>query len=595
MANYARSFIYGGNTIDLSVPRGLIAWKYIDFRDNDEFPEMGMTGPYATAKSTAALDFLIRRAIEYPGSNTLIARGTLSSLKNSTLDKMTKRLGAIFDSGNENEAIYRLPPDTDPMTGQDVQSIIKGIGLDRIDLEQVFRSTEYMTGFIEEGDEVDSRAHDNLQARLRQIVFHRTLKVYHLAMKMAERWSQHYDGVLTPEDAYEIMRADKRHPVGQNELAWEDPMPGSTVLKTAWNPKPGDHLWDRYIGIAHPGVVTPDWVEANVGIREVHVRPDRLRRDKFFFRAGSIVKLNSGVRQFAARHDEKKGEVHLIDGRVIPEKEANLVVQRACIYAFKEENESRNFQNDENSYLMVNTDLQEQAFMGIFNGRQGRVFTNYIDDYVENGGHLLHYPGKEALVAAKYRGFGGIDQGGGHATGMIAGLIAPESGIALVYDEYMRSGVAAAESVHDAKAMVLPNAPEFWWGYDPAMENKRYDKDVEYSTIQEYQSLGNLMPGDRGKEAFDYVNGLLAKRDTFIGSQAAPRLLIFDNCTYLRQTARDLTWKMVDTQRNLWMVDVGDAFKIALSIFRRLTIGGASMSEAAIIHAPAAYSTKFAD
>jgi hypothetical protein len=572
----------GRKEIVLDPPKGIIVHKYLDARDNDWFPEMGIVGGYATAKSTMLLDFLIRRALDYPGSNILLARATLTSLKASTLTKLTQRLGAVFESENEHEAIYRLPEDYNPMTGQKVQSIIKGIGLDRANLEQVFKSTEYHTGGIEEGDEVDGDSHDILQARLRQVCFHRTLKVYDLAMFRAQQWG------VTPEEAYEIMYADKRHAVGQHDLAWDDPMPGPTVLKTVWNP-PGGHIWDRYVGIPHPdGIPTPSWVDANVGIREKHVEPARLIEEQFHFRAGSMVKLSDGSRRYAAKEDGQK--VKLIGGGEVPRTEAGLIVQRACIYIFKDENESRNFENDENSYLMENRDLRRRAFLGEGNARMGRVFPNYVDDYVENGGNLLRWPGRDRLAQAQYRGFGGIDQGGRHATAMVVGVITPQTGVALLYDEYVRVGVAARDSAYDALGLVLPGSPDFWWAYDPAMDSKRYDKDLDYSTSQEYRAvLMNMMPGDRGKAAFDYVNGLLSVSDTLIGEKPTSKLLIFDHLVQVRETLLKLTWKMVDSQRDNWMVDLGDAIKIAMTGYRQMQTFSSTGGEPKVIIGPPSY------
>lgn len=535
-----------------------------------------------TAKSTMGLDFLIRRALDYPGSNILIARATLTSLKTSTLTKLAQRLGAIFDSENEHEAIYRLPEDYHPVTGLPVQSIIKGIGLDRANLEQVFKSTEYHTAFVEEGDEVDPDSHDILQARLRQVCFHRTKKVYDLAMFRGQQWG------VTPEEAYEIMLADPRHVVGQMALGWDHPMPGPTTLKTAWNP-PGGHMWERYVGIPHPeGIPTPTWVQANVGIREKHVEPARLIEEQFHFRAGSMVKLPDGTRAYAAGEDGDM--VRLIGKPAIPREQAGLIVQRACIYVFKDENESRNFENDENSYLMENRELRRRAFLGEGSTKRTRVFPGYVDDYVENGGHLIRWPGRARLAQAQYRGFGGIDQGGRHATAMTTGVITPQTGIGILYEEYIRHGVAATESAYDAQGMMLPGAPDFWWAHDPAMMNKRYDQDAEYATVDEYRAvLSNLMPGDRGQAAYDYVNSLLVVRDTFIGEKPAPKLLIFDHLVQVRETMLKLTWKMVESQRDNWMVDMGDAIKIALSAYRSMSTFSASSAEPKVIVGPRSY------
>lgn len=588
----------GAGEIDLNPPKGAIAWKYLEFRDNDEFAEMGMVGPYATAKSTAMLDFLLRRALDYPGSNTLIARAHLTLLKTSTLDKMAKRLGAIFESENQNEAVFRLPPAEEPHTGKKVQSLIKGIGLERADLEQVFKSTEFFTGAIEEGDEVASDGHDDLQARLRQQCYHRWKKVRHLAMEMASRWG------VTPEEAYEIMFYDPRHPVGQNQLDLDHPMPGVTVLKTVWNPNGNDHLWMRYVGVPYPEPrPTPEWVDENVGIREIHTDAKELREDEFTFKAGSIVKLPAHMhelhptgRAFAKRQDDKRKVVELIGGGEVPLDEAGLIVQRACIYVFRHENESRDYQNDENSYLMVNKAKRRKAFNADIDTRSGRVFPWYIDDYLENGGHLLRYPetGREALASAHYMGVGGIDQGGNHATAITTAIVTPETGILAFYDEHVRSGVAAVQSAVDALGLILPGMPGFWWGYDPQMNAKRYDKDLEYATIDEYRAkLSNLIPGDRGKPAFDYVNGLLSQRDAFIGRQPAPKMLVFDNCHQIRDTLLKLTWEMVASQRWHWMVDVGDSIKITASVYRKMHRFMRPQATPAIMEGSVAYATDF--
>lgn len=572
----------GRKDIVLEPPKGLIRYKYIDYRDNDWFAEMGVVGGYATAKSTMGLDYLIRRALDYPGSNILIARATLTSLKGSTLTKLAQRLGAIFDSENEHEAIYRLPEDYDPATGLPVQSIIKGIGLDRANLEQVFKSTEYHSAFVEEGDEVDADSHDILQARLRQVCFHRTKKVYDLAMFRAAQWG------VTPREAYEIMLGDPRHVVGQMQLAWDHPMPGPTGLKTAWNP-PGGHMWERYVGVPHPeGIPTPSWVDANVGIREKFVEPDRLTEEQFHFRAGSIVYLPDSSRAYSAGEDGEK--VKLIGRESIPRSQAGLVVQRACIYIFKDENESRNFENDENSYLMENRDLRRRAFLGEGTMKRTRVFPHYVDDYVENGGHLVRWPGRQRLMQAQYRGFGGIDQGGRHATAMSVGVLTPESGVGILYEEYVRHGVAARESAFDAQALVLPGAPDFWWAYDPAMKSREYGQDTEYAVIKEYEAvLQNMMEGDRGKAAFEYVSGLMVIRDTFIGDKPTPKLLVFDHLTQTREALLKLTWKMVDTQRDNWMVDMGDAIKIAFTAYRQMSAFSVSGSQPKVIFGPSSY------
>ena len=293
------------------------------------------------------------------------------------------------------------------------------------------------------------------------------------------------------------------------------------------------------------------------------------------------------------------------DGRENPVKNLDaasdadvaLLLKRACIYVFKEENESRMYANERNSYLMENESLRERAFLGRVPAKMGRVFPKFIPDYIENGGHLIKAPDdlQKRLGMSGYRGFGGIDQGGRHATAMAAGVATPETMIGMIYDEYVRTGVPAAESAYDARDMMPPGINDFWWGYDPAMENKRYDQDTEYSTIMEYEKvLANLMAGDRGDAAYEYVNSLLEFRDGMIGGPRLPGLLVFDNAEQTIEVLNKLTWKMVKHQRDNWMVDLGDALKIALSIFRKMGMNIRGGDSPTIVQAPNTYSRRFA-
>ena len=111
---------------------------------------------------------------------------------------------------------------------------------------------------------------------------------------------------------------------------------------------------------------------------------------------------------------------------------------------------------------------------------------------------------------------------------------------------------------------------------------------MEYEKV-----LKNLMPGDRGDAAFEYVNSLLEFRDKFIGDNPLPQILIFEHCEALIEVLKNLTWHMVRRQRDNWMVDVGDALKIALSIFRKMGLNRRDSEAPTIIQAPPAYSRRY--
>ncbi len=558
-------------TLDLTPPSGPIRFKYNDFVVNDDFPELGFVGPFNTAKSTAAVDRLGRRGMEYPGSNILIARATLVSLKDSTIDKLRQRIGAVFDKsvgGSENlqEAVFRFPPEPHPVTGNYVQSVVNGIGLDRTDLERVLKSTEYATVHLEEADEIPSDAHDMVQERSRQEIYHRTLTVKDLCMKLAITWSPFAGRTLTWQDAYEILLQDSLNRVGEKQLPPDHPMPGWTVVSATWNPAGNDHTWARYVGIPFPyPSPSEEWVNENVGIREVNVDPETLRHDRFRFRAGAIVKLTDGTRSFSALH--KGSTVTLVDGRKVPDKEVGLVLQRYCIYAFGYENESRDHRSVENSYLMANTKMRRRHQHGDTDEREGRVAPNYIDEAVSHGGHVLPKVPRERIARSGNTIVCGIDHGGDHPTAITFAMYLERSNSLIFFDEMVKSGQSSYANAVEAKQLSIPGLTHIW-GYDPAMNARVFDKDSEHRIVDNYiEVLGdNLFEGARGDPAYDELVRMLDVQDDFIAQTPLPKLMVTENCEQIRKTLLNLSWRMVRRQRNNWMVDVGDSLKIAVSM-----------------------------
>lgn len=569
-------------TLQFDPPRGVIRWKYVDVRDSDDFAEHGVVGAFATAKTNMGIDFMMRRGFEYPGSTCILSRATLKSLKDSTLVRLEQRWGAFFSdhggSMNRNEGLYRLPPAPDPITGEPIQSTIKAIGLDRTDLEHTLRSTEYATAFMEEADEIPTDAIDIVQFRMRQQIFHRSKTVQDMCIHLSQVWGVH------PDEVYAILLDDERNPVGRDEMPLDHPMPGNTVMKLAWNPTGDNAIWQRMVGMPYPKPnPTPDWVKSNVGIREVRTPPEEWQERGIRLMAGSIVQLPADMdvtnhRRFAAKHDDEKGIIYLVPDPnddtaplAIPEDDATLVVQRNCTYVFTWENESRDFRNDENSLLAQNQGLARKFFLGQAPERTGRVFPMYVDDYVENGGHLLRFPGLSALARRGFYIIGGLDKGGRHAHATSLALITPESQTAIVYAEYAKHGVSARDHALDSKQLLLPGAPGVTWGYDPSLDARRYDQDADYKTIHEYEEVlgeGLLFHGIRGDEGFELLQRLLLPREGFIGDEPTPALLVFDNMVHHRQMLQHLTWEMVDKDRDNYLVDVGDALKYMAGMIR---------------------------
>ena len=591
----------GAVELDLTPPSGLIRYKYSDFVHNDDFPEIGIVGPMATAKSSAAVDRLGRRGLEYPGINLLLARGTLTSLKDSTIPRLRQRLGALFDpsrGGGENlqEAIFRFPPSTHPVTGLPVQSVIKGIGLDRADLENVLKSTEYGGGHLEEANEIPSDAHDLLQERCRQEIWHRERTVKDMCMRLAVIWSEVSGKALTWRDVHAILLDDPMNRVGERQLPADHPEPGDTVVGASWNPVGNDHTWLRYVGVPYPfPAPTEKWVADNVGVREVHVPPAILREDKHRLRAGALVSYGEGKRDYVKKHDLEGGTVELVSGASLPHDKVGLIVQRYCIYAFGHENMSRDHKNVENTYLMANQEMRRKHQLGHVDVREGRVTPAFIDEPVAYGGHLLPEVSRERIMRAGNLIVGGLDHGGDHPTALALAMYLPAQRTLVVFDEYVQSGLSAYANATAVQQMLVPGL-EHMIGYDPAMNARTFDREADRRIIDNYiEVMGDIfLPGTAGPVAFDELAAMTEIVDDFTSDRGPmPRLLVTENCVQVRKTLLSLEWRMVRHQRGNWMVDMGDALKLMTSLVKR---GAADAGNLHVDMAPVrAYSDRWKD
>lgn len=586
-----------GKMLRLSEPRGPVLHKYRSIVHNHNFAEEGIAGPLATSKSTAGMDFLVNWAISYPGSNLLMARATLQSLKNSTLLSWQRRYGMLFDgtsgggSQNLNEGRFSFPPQVHPVTGQVVQSTLKAIGVDRTDLDQLVRSTEFSAVFFEEANEIEMDDWNSIMTRTRQQVFHATKRVWDMCVQLSYVWRIH------PEDVYEILLADPLHPVGQNQLALDDPMPNvHGVLKAAWNPRGDEAIWKRFCAVPYPQPYPdPEWVRENVGIREVQWSPeDRLEGSEVSgeaLLAGQVAMMpwdneDGFVRRFVAREDLREGVVYFVPNPdepnwpdSAPSRSVGAIGQRNFLYIMPSENLSRNFGHS-SAMLLVDRQKRREAVAGIVDKRAGLVFTNFVDDYGDGGGQVVRWGPDDRLKLAR-KGlpvFVGLDQGGSHATAAIFAVYHPVNDVILVYDEHVVVGEHAQATAHAMSSMFLPGAARHTVAFDPAMNARAFQRDTEYRIIHEYQevlSSAVFVEGDRGPDAFDLVNTRLAPSSELFAGYAGPRLLVAEHCEMTRQALLGLSWKMVRFQRDNTLVDVGDALKILVSGVRKTTLASA--------------------
>lgn len=584
----------------LAPPSGPIKYKYSDFVTNDAFPEIGLVGPMATAKTSAAMDRLIRRGIEYPGINQLLARATLVALKDSSIIRLRQRGQGIFDpstGGSENtqEGLFRFPKVPHPVTGSPVQSTITGIGLDRADLDVVFKSTEYGGGHLDEANEIPSDAHDFFQERCRQEIWHANRTVKHHCMQLAQVWSEVSGHSLTWQDVHAILLDDPLNKVGELQLPPDHPEPGWTTVSATWNPVGNDHTWLRYVGVPYPSPAPSEaWVRDYVGVREVYVEPEELRSDHHILRAGALVRLPDGGRSYTAKHEGN--QVTLVDGRSFPDDKVGLIVQRYCIYAFGHENMSRDHRNVENTYLMANKKMRKAHQQGHIDTREGRVTPAFVNEPLEYGGHIVPALTMERISASNALVIGGLDHGGDHPTAFVQALWISHMNTLIIFDEYVQSGLSAYANASRINERLMTHGLNIIVGFDPAMNAKTYDREADHRIIDNYiEVVGDkFVPGTAGQVAFDDLARRLEVQDNLLTPAApTPGLLVTENCEQVIHTLQNLEWKHVRHQRGNWMVDVGDALKLMASVVKQ---GYTNLGSAHVVSSPQlAYSDRWND
>lgn len=559
--------------VQLTPPEGPQIQKiYREFTDNFLFPEDLILGPYNSAKSTALVDAALFSMLDYPGSLVFFLGNTLAKLKRTTVDKLAKRGRLIFESANEREAVYKTPVDIDPWTKQPTQSILRAMGLDTTDVESEMSSSEPFRSFIEEASDVSSEAHDTMIARTRGKAYHKTQKNHHLLILKSRIWGAIYNEELDPDLVLEVMGIER------SEL--HHPMQGPNAVKCADNPR-DSHLWTRYVGVPYPqDIITEEFVKAHVGVKNVYKTRADLLRMQMDFDPGDTVVLGNGQRHVVkslTKYDddeETPDTLTMLDGS---EHEADKVLiwaQRRTQYVFPWMNESRNKAAGKNMIFVSNSDLAERMMAGKEDRKQGKVFTNFINAPVREGGHILPPIARDRLDD-RLLAFFGVDQGGGHATA-VAGSFRSRRNEELaftflvIFFSYLAYGETSSETAINIKTVPTPRMNPVW-AADPAMWNRNYagDRD-EYGTIPTYadrfiEAGVPLVQASSGDLPYEDVNELFLFKDNYLGKRKVAGLYITEDMTDVIYTLDTLTWAMVRNKRSDWRVDMGDAIKFMVS------------------------------
>jgi len=526
----------------LSVPAGPLGPKYIDFAYNEWFREMCMMGPFNTGKSTALIDYLLMAGVNYPGANLLFARGKLSDLRRTSLNKYLSRAGLLLDqdASNKNEGVYAFPE----ING--LRSKLYVLGLDRVDLREVLKSFEPFRAGFEEADEIDQQAFNLVMGRLRQKVRHSSRTNKWLIGEMAARWGCSFD------------RAQQVLQIPNSEL--ELGHFGPNQLKFVFNPTGNDPTWKRVMNVPYPDKESGDvrkWLEENVGISEFYIPFSKLPRS-YEYEAGDLVGLPDGTRAYAGIETPDK-TVELVDGRKFPKSDLTFIGQRASVYAWADENWSRNKAADKNFLYMTDEEMRDQYFEGIVDTKQGLVFPEFSREV-----HVVPAPKrdipKDATVVVS------VDQGFRHPTVALVGVKTnyPPGGL-LIVKEYMVAGRSAYDNALQIKNLIPDYITALSYWADPSMW--RTEATSMRSVADEYYDAGVLLYKADNHIEYTIEAGkrLLTPVKDPRTDETLPRIFISEDCKQLIYALETTEMKHMTSSRDNWIVDMIDGFRYLLS------------------------------
>jgi hypothetical protein len=467
---------------------------------------------------------------------------------------------------------------------------LRCIGADRVDIEEMLKSTEWFRVFFEESNTVPAKAIDIGLLRARQFCFHRDLKVHHFVNKKAVEWG------VDESEAWEILRTDPLNAINQFDLSLDDAMPGMNLIKCTANPDGNNHIWQRFVGIPYPEQgYSREWTKKNIGVREFAYDYESRHEINVPLLAGNLVQDEDGnrgyVKSLSSYALDAVADVTLIGGRVVSGTKLSLILQVYTRPSHNEENLSRSVPNQQ-AALLTSKDIRLATFGGKMDTRSGLVFPTFDPRYVKDGGHVLPRP--DDGVPSGHIGIGGLDQGGGHATSAVLGFITKGAPTRIVFfDEYVKSGQSAKDTAYELKDMIPYQLNSMRWGADPSMWNSKYVESTTYTHAQKYFQAGlDLVLASKGDAAYDDVLDWLSVYDSWIERKPMPRFFVWDNCTQIIEAMQQLTWEDVRHSRHKWIVDLGDAIKYAVSIINKNdSVSGSNVPE---IRSKLVYTNEFA-
>ena len=485
-------------SVEFTFPKGM-SGKYYDFLTNENYTEMAFLGGFGTAKTDCLVTSIIRDCLEYPGSVMLLARNQLATLKRTTLPDLLRKAGNLVVNHNKTDSVIYFPEVKDH-EGNVKQSIVYCMGLETGDYVQKLKSLQPFRIYIDEADKIPEEVVNMCVLRMRQKVYHR-----------------------------------------------ETGKPGKNQIKLVANDEGNNWLWRRFVGKPHPGKNnSPEWVEENVGIREIRLNP-QVPEDVW---PGDIAEY--GRNRYFVSEVTDDGDVYL-KGKEEPTRFDRIVVvgQRYCVYAFAFENKSLNQQAIRNARF-VSGAMRDKYVFGRVDTQEGLLFPEFDPQVgIIEVQEILY----ETRIVV------GIDVGFDHPTAAVA-LARTDDGRVIVVEEYEQRGFSSVENAHEIKDMVANYERVRFFG-DPSMWNTDPRMPGE-SVARDYQRAGinPLRKANRNRElSIDRIKNYLRPEITYQNPEGMPKLLVQENCQRTIHMLGSIRWEDFKRKRN---DDLLDALRYAV-------------------------------
>lgn len=441
-----------GRPVHFTFPKGLEG-KYLTFLQDERYTEVAWLGGMGTAKTDGLVTSILKDAYEYPGCTLVLVRDELVNLKRTTLADLLAKAPELIAHHSKTESVLTFEP-VKCADGKMRSTKLYCFGLMTGDYKQKLKSLQPFRIYIDEADKVYEEMLDMCVLRIRQKAYHRDT------------------GKL-----------------------------GKNQVKLVANDEGNNWIWRRFVGKPHPGLsMTPEWVNANVGIKEDFFDPKHYRD----VLPGDIA-IHKHVRRIVEASGPSGVTLAGLPEPVDPTS-VTIVGQRLCLYAFSHENLSLNQQNIGNARFISDA-LRRQYILGQVDTQSGLLFPEFNE-----GRHVID----DFTIPEEWRVVVGIDHGFDHPTAAVF-LAVDRFGTIFVFNDYQRTSASATENAESILEMaggrnekVRFIADTQLWNADPRRPSESIATDYQRAGVNPLVRANKQrqLSIDRIKQALQFHRGM---------------------------------------------------------------------------------------